>query len=464
LPFVFLSCWLLLTAAPARGQFLWQRPVGTATNDESAEFTVPVAGGVVTLGKSRNNVTYPPEAVYLSKVDFAGNLVWAKRQAFARVNVLYPRALFADAAGNLVVSLIAVPPAPAGQPAPFSQGLLVKFNAQGDTLWTRRVRAPAAAAALDVAVPGNDGSYVAIGDYGSSLPALFKFSPAGALLWSQVIPYSTTRQGSLQNLVAVPNRYLVVSTPGAGLRSKYITVDELGNYQFERLGYINPPARLVLNSQGNILAVGGSITKLTVQGDSIWSRSYRQFGQLLGLGRLIELPNGNYLAAGARYNGTDDDLGLVLTDRNGARLRDTLLVRYQSDENPAGVALTPAGHYVVALGANPGPIGGADQLVFAYRSWNRLLPAQTARPQATARLTAHPNPTADALTLEANDARPLAGTWALCDLTGRPVRAGRLPGTARARLSLAGLPNGFYLLRVQDTLRGTAQTLQVEKR
>ena len=453
----------LLIARPATAQFLWQRSVGTATNDETAEFMIAVPGGFVTLGKSDNQTTYPPQALYLSKVDYDGTLLWTRRQALPNVNVLYPRGLFADASGNLVVSVITVAPAPPSLPPPFTQGRLIKFNSQGDTLWSRRVSSPASDAFLGVPVLGNDGNYVVIGQLATSLPALFKFSPTGALLWTQIVPYSTTRQGSLQNLVAVPGGYLAVSTPGAGLRSKYITVNELGIYQFERFGYVNPPASLVLDSQTNILAIGGSITKLSVQGDSIWSHAYQQFGQLLGLGRLVELPNGHYLAAGIRYNATDNDVGLLLTDHNGTRLRDTLLVRYQSNENAAGLALTPAGHYVMALGSTQGPIGGADQALFAYRNWSRLLPTRPQQPPAPAALAAYPNPATDHVRLLGPDGAAPAGNWVLLDMLGRLVQQGSCAGRPDDGLSLAQQPPGLYLLRLTDPRTGTTHTLRLQK-
>ena len=71
------------------------------------------------------------------------------------------------------------------------------------------------------------------------------------------IPYNNTRQGFLRNLVAGPSGYLVVSTPGAELRSKYITVNEQGAYQLERFGYVTPPAQLKIDSQGSLFATRG---------------------------------------------------------------------------------------------------------------------------------------------------------------------------------------------------------------
>lgn len=459
----FLALFLLLPAAPARAQFLWQRPVGTAARGETAEYMIPVAGGFVTAGQSLNTPQSPTVGLYLSKVNYVGDTVWTHRITFAGVHIFYPRGLIVDAVGNLVVSATTfTPPATPTAPPSVEKGLLVKLTSVGDTLWTRSVRNPAGAT-LNAFVLGNDGSYVVTGTLGT-LPVLHKFSPAGALLWTQVVPYDGTRLGYLYALVAVPTGYLLFSDPFAfGLPLKYITVNEAGVYQFDR-GCRYGASQMYRNAQGDVLAVSGSITKLTPQGDTLWSHSYQQFGRLLGLTRIVELPNGNYLAAGTRYNGPERDVGIVVVDRNGTLLRDTLFVRGGSDETVAGVALTPAGHYVVALGTNMGPIGFADQFLFAYRNWNRLLPARAPQSVALDGLTAYPNPTADAVTLETADGRPFTGRWTLYDPLGRVVQTGALPGGARARLSLAGQPAGLYLLRISDQRRGTTQTLRLEKR
>ncbi|UOQ98549.1 T9SS type A sorting domain-containing protein [Hymenobacter sp. 5317J-9] len=457
---LFISSGLLLGTAPARAQFRWQRAVGTAQNDETADYMLAVPGGFVKVGEFNYN------RLYLSKVNYQGDTVWTKRYALRRVQDVDARGLIADAAGNLIVSAIVVPrPVPPTAPPLPTQGLLVKLTPAGDTLWTRRVADPAGAT-LTALVPGNDGSYVAVGDVGSGLntfPVLRKFSPAGALLWTQVVPYDNTRNGYLTNLVAVPNGYLVVSlSDTSNLRPKFITVDEAGAYQFFRFVPRDcGSAQLKLTSQGGVIAVGGGITQLTVQGDSVWSRAYRQVNAFLGLTRVAELPGGRYLAAGERSNGFTKDVGFVVVDANGALLRDTLLVR-PGTENVAGVGLTPAGDYVVALGTDPGPVGYNDQILFAYRSWARLLPAR-APAETAARLAAYPNPTIGELTLEAGDARPLTGTWVLYDVLGRLVQHGLLSGQARHHLSLTAVPAGLYLLRVTDPLRRTVQLLRLEK-
>lgn len=454
---------LLLACHCAKAQFLWQRAVGTAADTETAVQMVTTTTGFVTVGRSLSvGPLFPPQGLYLSKVDFRGDTLWTKRVAFPGVEVLYAQDLIEDRAGNLVVSAVTFGP---GAPPPANQGLLVKFTPTGDMLWTQILPASGSQqSSLTKLVLGNDGNYVVIGEVAEE-PTLFKYDPAGALLWTQPVPYNATRAGYLQNLVAVPNGYLLISSPNGGANSKFIVVNEQGIYQSERPGSYYYPYQLRRDSQGNVLAVTGDLTKYSPLGDTIWSHTYYQFGQLLDLSRLVELPNGHYLAAGTRYNSLDNDIGFVLLDRNGVLLRDTLLVRYQSDESVAGVGLTPAGDYVVAGATNQGPIGEGDQLLFAYRSWARLLPTRpaTIASGAPVRVLAYPNPTTDLLTLAASDGHPLTGTWQLLDLTGRLLQAGQLAGQATTNLHLGGRLAGLYLLRITELGQPDAYTLRLEK-
>ena len=456
-----LACLLLLLGnAPARAQFLWQKAVGTALRGETAEFMIPVAGGFVTAGQSSNTTQFDDQGLYLSKVNYIGDTLWTHRIAFAGVNIFYPKGLIVDATGNLIVSATTAPPPPTPSSLPPLQGILIKLTPTGDTLWTRSIRNPADAT-LTSLVLGNDGSYVVMGSLGT-LPVLYKFSPAGTVLWTQVVPYDNTRLGYLQTLAAVPSGYLLDTVPSVpNLPPKFITVNEAGVYQFERSCFCGA-LQMYRNSQGDVISAGGGLTKLTAQGDSIWSRSYQQFGQLLRIARVVELPNGRYLAAGERRNGPNRDVGFIVVDGNGTKLRDTLLVR-AGDENVAGVGLTPAGNYVVALSTNTGPIGFADQILFAYRNWNRLLPTRAVQVAPLAALSAYPNPTTDMVTLEAGDGRPLIGAWTLYDVLGRVVQAGTLADLPYGQVSLARQPAGLYLLRVSDTSRQTTQTLRIEK-
>ncbi|MDQ2771800.1 MAG: T9SS type A sorting domain-containing protein [Bacteroidota bacterium] len=452
----------LLPLKPAAAQVLWTRLVATPSYHETGEFMTAVAGGFVLVGRS----SYPqPQGLYLSKVNYRGDTLWTRRMRFPKGNGVYARGVLEDRAGNLVVSATLFDSNVV--PSLFWGGL-AKLTATGDTLWTRLT-----GDGINTLVLGNDGSYVLASDLRlqptQTLPTLLKYSPAGALVWSSALPYDNTNAGTLTEVVAVSSGYLVQSMPHAtGFRPKLMRVSEAGSYQSARLTNPYGLGKLRLDSDGNLLATGAGLTKLTPVGDTIWSRTYPQGGNSYqGLAQVVELPNGQYLAAGSSYNGDDYDLSLYLTDHNGVLLRDTLLVRQHANESVAGVGLTPAGDYVVGGSADTYLAGNSTfdyaQLWLSCRSWARLLPTRAGQAEPQNRLFAFPNPTTDEVRLTAADGHALLGSWTLLDLLGRPVQAGRLPGLGAGALRLGGQPAGVYLLRVTDERRASVQTLRLEK-
>ncbi|GAB3850900.1 hypothetical protein GCM10028822_16880 [Hymenobacter terrigena] len=453
----------MLGCGPVAAQVLWSKLVSTPARRETGKFMTPVTGGFVMVGETQKASF---DLLYLSKVNYVGDTLWTRRIRFPTSNGVYARGVIEDRAGNLVVSATVfnstVTPSQ-------SWGGLAKLTPTGDTLWTRLT-----GNGINTLVLGNDGNYVLASDVKTTplgtIPTLFKYSPAGAVVWSHLLPYDNTRMGYLSTLVAVPNGYLVESMPNyGGLRSKLISVNELGVYQQERLSGPAGAGPIRLDSDGNLIGlVNGGLAKFTTVGDTIWTRPYRLGNSLRqGLARVVELPNGNYLSMGSWYNGYDMDVTVQLFSHQGVLLRDTLMFRGGANETPVGVGFTPAGNYLLAASTdtylinNPSPIYA--HLWFCLRSWARLLPTRPSQPAPQNRVFAYPNPTANDLTLVTADEHVLVGRWALLDLLGREMQTGTLAGLDPARLSLAGLPAGCYLLRVHDERRNTEQTLRIER-
>lgn len=458
---VLLALLQWLGAGPVAAQFLWQRLVHTPALRETGKFLTPVAGGFVMVGETVNASV---DLLYLSKVNYAGDTVWTRRIRFPAGNGVYARGVIEDRTGNLVVSATVFN---SSGTTTRSWGGLAKLTPTGDTLWTRRTDD-----GLNTLVLGNDGNYVLAGGIRTSnitsIPTLYKYSPAGALLWSQRVPFSSTVQGFLFNAVAVRNGYLLHLLPDLYGPSKFIAVDEQGQYRQAQMGSPRASGQLRLDSDGNVLVAGGNLTKLSPVGDTLWSHAYRVGNSpYQGLSHVVELPNGTYLASGSWYNGFDRDLTLFLISHSGVLLRDTLIYRGGSNETAVGVSLTPNLNYVAGLSVdtyvygNPTPTYA--QLWVCLRSWARLLPTRPGQPTPQNRVFAYPNPTANDLTLATADEHALVGRWVLLDLLGRDVQSGTLAGLGPARLSLAGQPAGCYLLRVHDERRHTEQTLRIEK-
>ncbi|MDO7873244.1 T9SS type A sorting domain-containing protein [Hymenobacter sp. ASUV-10] len=431
---------------------LWERAVFTPGFKETGKFMTAVRGGFVLVGESASP---SPTSLYCSKINYQGDTLWTRRLRFPQALVLYARGVVEDRRGNLAVTATAFS---SGNPNR-SWGILAQLNSTGDTLWSRKI-----GDCLNSLMLGNDGGYVC-GSRADTIPAICKYDSTGRQVWQRLVPYSSSRPGSIFNLVAVRGGYLLQLTSDyGGTPNKFVGISEAGAYQQERLGSLKLASQLCSASDGNVLAAGWAVTKLSPVGDTIWSRTHRiGSNSMQGMSHVVELPSGRLLAAGAWFNGTTHNLTFFLLDRNGLLLRDTLLAYYIGRQRTAGIGVTSAGDYVWAGSANDAiPYNNTPQYIqlwFALRNWDRLLATQPAQSNARAGIRLYPNPADDYATLATTDGSPLTGHWTLCDLLGRTVAAGSLPAQSTCRLPVQNLAPGVYLVRVNGS-----QPLRLEKK
>jgi len=440
--------------APARAQFIWQQATGTAAFDETSTNFIAVPGGYLHVGQGGGNATATnlPNHLYLAKLSPAGAVLWQQSPSFAYRNakVLYPTGAAADASGQFYVASQFFPLKTTLSGSP-SFGLLVKFTASGDTLWSRVLLGLTHSAYAQV-VATADGGVVVIGQNDLD-QFVAKFSPTGQELWHRTYLYNSTLTGYLDNLVLLPTGgFLVAQSPNyGGVPDKYLVLDAQGQLLTSK------PARpykhffLRLDAAGNVLDGAGRLYKVSPLGDTLWSRQYSQYGRKVDARLAIENPGGQYLVGGQRFNGLDYDLSLLLVEKTtGAVLRDTLLVRYGGDELITGLHLDAQGNYLVGGSVSDnGPLGGADQFAFLLRGWGRLLPTRPSAAGALAGYSLFPNPAESGQTVRlASPAGPAyAGAYELRDALGQLVRHGAALPTGG--LPTQALPPGLYLLRIR---------------
>ena len=309
-----------------------------------------------------------------------------------------------------------------------------------------------------------DGGAVVLGTHDNE-QFIAEFSVTGQELWHRSYPYSATYPGYLENITQLPTGgFLVTNSPDyGGVGWKYLLLDSQGLLLTTKPARADGTYYWQLDGAGNVLAGAGRFYKLSTEGDTLWSRQYAQYGRHVEIYLAAPVPgSSNYLLAGTRYNSSDYDLSLLLVDQNGARLRDTVLVRYGSSEYPTGLHVDGQGNYVCGGYSDSGPLGGADQFAFTLHNWNRTLPTRSASAPAQA-YQLYPNPTTslEQLHLATAVGSPYAGAYELRDQTGRLVQTGsKWPGQG---LPLHGLSPDLYLLRLREgehwlpTLRFTYQ-------
>jgi hypothetical protein len=444
---LLLSCLslLVLAAMPAAGQILWDRTMGTSAYQETSVAWVTVPGGYVSVGLGGSDGTgRQPDQIYLSKVDDAGTVLWQRGLAVPGSKTLYPQAAVADALGHLYVTAIGFN----GATLNYSSGLLIKYSPAGDTLWTRVIKPLGGHADFSSIVLAVDGSVVVTG---RREPDQFvaNYSPTGQELWHRSYDYSPDDHGYLQQLAKLSSGFLVIEAPlSGGKLPRYLLLDENGLLVAEKPAPPFYPYALQPDRTGNLLAAAGRLTKISPEGDSLWTRSYRLYGSAFEVMFAAQaVPGGNYLLCGTRYNGIDRDLGLVVVDQNGTTLRDTLFVLPGTDEYPSGATFDSQGNYIVAGYTTEGPVGRADQFAFKLRNWNRTLPTRAASASLTA-YSLYPNPAPlNNVRVATSSGTAFLGEYQICDTTGKLVRLGR---TTPSGIPLDDLPPGLYLIQLRQ--------------
>jgi hypothetical protein len=175
---------LCLLATASHAQLLWQTTTGTSAYDETSVGFVAVPGGYVNVGRGGGNGTAStyPNQFYLAKLSPSGTVLWQKSTSFAsrNVGVLEAQAAVADASGQIYATgqcfeLVTKHPA-----SLYSFGLLVKFSATGDTLWSQVLHG-LNRSAYSKAVVTADGGVVVIGENDADR-FIAKFSATGQLV------------------------------------------------------------------------------------------------------------------------------------------------------------------------------------------------------------------------------------------------------------------------------------------
>lgn len=140
------------------GNFVWARSMGGAGGEWGRALAVDGAGNIAITGSFDGTVDFDPgagtfeltsagEDIFVSKLDNAGNFVWAKSQGGAGVDVA--RALTVDAAGNLYSTgafqgTADFDPGPGtfNLSAGFKDIFVSKLDGDGNFVWARRLGSP----------------------------------------------------------------------------------------------------------------------------------------------------------------------------------------------------------------------------------------------------------------------------------------------------------------------------------
>lgn len=266
-----------LVKTNAQGDTLWTKHYGGADNDGGCSVQQTADGGYIIAGWTQSFSSPPSVDIYLIKTNSQGDTLWTRVYGGTINEAGYSVQQTQDGgyiiAGNYDSLQIV------------ERAYLIKTNAQGDTLWTRKYGAEYGGGWGSSVQQTPDGGYIIAGTcgplWGDYDVYLFKTNAQGDTLWTR--------------------KYGMSPDPDYG-RSVDQTTDG---------GYI------VVGSTDYIgTGVDVYLVKTKANGDTLWTRRYDHWDWDEGYS-VQQTQDGGFIISGFTFDNNNEDVYLIKTDGNG---------------------------------------------------------------------------------------------------------------------------------------------------
>lgn len=379
---------LLQTSVPVHAQLLRNNVYGTSAEEEGGRLLALRSGGYLVFG--RQQPTQSPGKFYLLRLNAQGDTLWSRRYAIAPFDLVYAGEIFENMSGQILLSGFGFE----DNSTSGTDAILMLLNAQGDSLWTRKTRGPTSDGYTSLLL-APDGNFVVSAKLNNA-PQWLKISATGQVLQSSIVNYSSTDIGGILTMQLAGGGYwLICTSDNFNNSKKAVFLNTSGIRGAEKLfpSWASSVYNMQLFATGEYgIALGGRLALYNAQMDSVWSRRLTSRSIVVGARLVRETTQGNLLVLGQRVSNQQEDVSFVLVNRQGVQLHDTTLTRgagLNSNEYGLGLALDPlTGNYVFSGYVPQGPIGGADLFVGILRRFNTVLGTTPARQQPVLALDA----------------------------------------------------------------------------
>lgn len=362
---------LLLVFTGSKAQFIFQKALGTNGTDVTRDLIITQDGNYLVMGYSWQGST---TGLYLTKIDTSGTILWEKWHLFvgtvAALDATWGSKTICE---NINSELIVGSKTDTGAT---DVGFLIKFDVNGDTLFTKRDSVTLGNNVVKV-LQAPDGNLLALVDK-SGTTSLVKmdnnFNLIGSIdgitsLFKDVEVINNKiyyyKQDSLNNLLIIDNDLLLIDTITIPIKyplymRKSLDETQLTFYGEETLGPI--PARKLKIVYTDLI---GNISTVC---DSVYN-----VGGIFDF-RAINTAN-NLIYASFYYDATwGIDVRLYFTDECGVLLHDTILYRSSwsiqpLDEWADKILVDNQGNYLIYGRAMYGSLGETDIFLFKYKKW-----------------------------------------------------------------------------------------------
>ncbi len=335
---------IFISKTDGAGNLMWAKRMGGAADDVSQDIAVDAAGNVYTTGQFQATVDFDPGAgtfnissngardIFISKLDAAGNFVWAKR--VGGINDDAGLSLITDAAGNLFSTGYFQATADfdpgAGTSNLTSSGsgdiFVLKLDGSGNFAWAKKTGGinHEAGNAIAADASGNlyvTGAFLQTVDFdpgagivnltaaGSSDIFVFKLDGSGNFAWAKQLGGSNNEEG------------FSICTDAAGnvLTTGYF----MGTADFDP----GVPAYNLTSSSADVF-----ISKLDAAGNFIWAKQFGGTGNARGFAITTDAA-GNVYSTGRFYLTVDFDPGAGTYNRTSAGGSDIFISKLNASGN-----------------------------------------------------------------------------------------------------------------------------------
>ena len=333
------------------GNLLWEKLYNGPGNGNDIAYSVKVdrSDNVFIAGESKGLNTN--RDYVLIKYNSQGEEQWIKRYNGTGNSDEIPAAVVTDTAGNSIIT---------GHS--WTEGSLfdfvtIKYNSEGDTLWTRKYNGSANGNELasDLVSDASGNIYVTGSSFGPGTIndfILIKYNSNGDEMWTQTYNGPADGNDNFTSIALDNNSNVIItgSSVGSGTSLDFATLkySPAGDVIWLRR-YTSPtvnieePKAITGDASGNIYVTGTSTgfstsydyltVKYSPAGDELWARRYNGPSSInFDESRSVSADNsGNILVSGlSAGTGTLDDIVTIMYDENGNEL---WVHRYNSPAN-----------------------------------------------------------------------------------------------------------------------------------
>jgi hypothetical protein len=362
---------LLLVFTSGKAQFMFQKALGTDGVDVTRDLIITQDGNYLVMGYSWQGST---TGLYLTKIDTSGTILWEKWHLFvgtvAALDATWgSKTICENTNGELIVGSKT-------DTGDTDVGFLIKFDANGDTLFTKR----------DSITLGNNVSKVLQAPDGNLL-ALVDKSGATALVkmdnnFNWISSIDTISSFPVQGIEVLNNNIYILIRDS--IENLLIINNDLTQVDTVNIP-INFPSTLKISFDESHLIIDGTKTSYFL---SLRKRFFTDLvgninvvcdsiNSVGGIEDLAAIDSSNHFIYLALYNNGQWglDVQLYFTDECGTVLHDTILYRgsfsiQPLDEFGKKVLVDSQGNYIIYGRAMYGPLGGqSDIFLFKYKKW-----------------------------------------------------------------------------------------------